>query len=677
LPHPQAAAAVRSRSYKKTLMASSPRIDELRKKFEENPRRYFAPLANEYRKAGQIDQAIAICREYLPQQPGHMSGHIVYGQALYESRQFEESKAVFETALSLDPENLIALRHLGDIALILGDGEGARGWYRRVLDADPRNEEIQVQLAKLDSGEVGTAATPTPVTPAPAVPAKPSSSKPTPSSAPTVVISAVRPPAPKVAASPPPAPPSQPPVTAESPTAEIRLDAVTPRTEPTAPPPPVQPLELASPVPGVSPQDAAPLDSFSLDGLETTSLTAGQPGSAPPAPTPLANLDLGVSATAPQPAAPEPITLPDLDLGPVSAPPATAAPRAAPPAITVPLDLDFDTAASAPASAPAAVAAPVPELIDLGDPVAAAMSPPPSPPAAVPELDIGEVVVPPSAPPAELEPQASESQALEFLSVDEAPAPAPESGPFVTETMAELYLQQGHREEALRVYKALLEQRPGDPTLQAKVAGLEAELKPRAAATAPARPAAAPVRRDAPVARPRSGPTIREVLYVVAVRRPGFRAEASGQNGSTPAEAPVGGAAVMSSLGPDAIAVLFGNGAVAPEDEGAAMSLALAFWDLNGGSRATSSGGQAGEAPPISGAPARPATNELSLDAVFGGGEKAPPAAPSSFSFDQFFSQRAAAEHGGAAATGGGAAGAAAPDDVAQFTQWLEGLKRR
>src|SRR5436190_14879794 len=131
-------------------MASSPRIDKLRKKFEENPRRYFAPLANEYRKAGEIEQAIAICREYLPQQPGHMSGHIVYGQALYEARQFDEAKAVFETALSLDPENLIALRHLGDIALIVGDADAARGWYTRVLEADPRNDEVLAQLATLD-----------------------------------------------------------------------------------------------------------------------------------------------------------------------------------------------------------------------------------------------------------------------------------------------------------------------------------------------------------------------------------------------------------------------------------------------------------------------------------------------------------------------------------------------
>src|SRR6186997_2810956 len=102
-------------------MASSARIDELKQKFDENPRRYFAPLANEYRKVGDLEQAIFICQEYLPQQPGHMSGHIVYGQALFESKRHDEARAVFETALGLDPENLIALRHMGDIALASGN----------------------------------------------------------------------------------------------------------------------------------------------------------------------------------------------------------------------------------------------------------------------------------------------------------------------------------------------------------------------------------------------------------------------------------------------------------------------------------------------------------------------------------------------------------------------------
>src|SRR5258705_8577179 len=136
-------------------MASTARIDELKKKFDENPRRYFAPLANEFRKAGEIEQAIMICEEFLPQQPGHMSGHIVYGQALFEASRFAESRTVFETALTLDPENLIALRHLGDIARGQGEVDAARRWYERVLEADPRNDEIQALIVSLDDAAAG------------------------------------------------------------------------------------------------------------------------------------------------------------------------------------------------------------------------------------------------------------------------------------------------------------------------------------------------------------------------------------------------------------------------------------------------------------------------------------------------------------------------------------------
>src|SRR5919112_6161687 len=128
-------------------MASSARLDELKKKFDENPRRYFAPLANEHRKSGDLDQAIALCRTHLPQQPAHISGHIVLAQALFEAGSLDESREIFHTALGLDPENLIALRYLGDIARDAEDVETARAWYQRVLEVDPRNDEI-VQLVR-------------------------------------------------------------------------------------------------------------------------------------------------------------------------------------------------------------------------------------------------------------------------------------------------------------------------------------------------------------------------------------------------------------------------------------------------------------------------------------------------------------------------------------------------
>jgi tetratricopeptide (TPR) repeat protein len=134
-------------------MSAAARIDELKKRYDENPRRFFAPLANEYRKAGDLDQAIALCQEHLADQPGNMNGHVVYGQALYEAHRYDESQATFEAALTLDPENLIALRHLGDIARANQDHVKAREWYTRVLDADPRNDEILAFIADLDVAE--------------------------------------------------------------------------------------------------------------------------------------------------------------------------------------------------------------------------------------------------------------------------------------------------------------------------------------------------------------------------------------------------------------------------------------------------------------------------------------------------------------------------------------------
>ena len=110
-------------------MADPDRLDELKRKFDENPKRYFAPLANEYRKAGQPELAIELCRTHLPQQPTHMSGYIVYGQALHDAGHGDESAAVFKQALTLDPENIIALRHLGDISRDAGDNVGAMRWY--------------------------------------------------------------------------------------------------------------------------------------------------------------------------------------------------------------------------------------------------------------------------------------------------------------------------------------------------------------------------------------------------------------------------------------------------------------------------------------------------------------------------------------------------------------------
>ncbi|HET9383847.1 MAG TPA: hypothetical protein VFO67_01785, partial [Gemmatimonadales bacterium] len=111
-------------------------------------------------------------------------------------------------------------------------------------------------------------------------------------------------------------------------------------------------------------------------------------------------------------------------------------------------------------------------------------APPPSDMTAPPELDEGlpEVNLPlimpdedaakPGAKTPPPPPRASRVPAAVALSDDDGAADTAmlsKAEPVVTETMAELYLKQGHHQDALRVYQALLAQRPNDARLKAKV----------------------------------------------------------------------------------------------------------------------------------------------------------------------------------------------------------------
>ena len=131
-------------------MAESPRLIDLQQRFEDNPRRYFASLANEYRKAGDLERAISICRIYLDKQPEHMAGHVVLGQALHAKGDMEAADEIFKIVLQLDPENLIALKCIGDIAEKRGNLQLAHENFRHVLTADPRDHDTNNRLKAVE-----------------------------------------------------------------------------------------------------------------------------------------------------------------------------------------------------------------------------------------------------------------------------------------------------------------------------------------------------------------------------------------------------------------------------------------------------------------------------------------------------------------------------------------------
>ncbi len=97
-------------------MAESSRIEELRRRVQLDPASIaFAALAEEYRRAGRYEEAVATCEAGLQRHPAYMSARVTLGRALLEMERFEDARGQLEQVLRLAPENLAAIRGLAEI----------------------------------------------------------------------------------------------------------------------------------------------------------------------------------------------------------------------------------------------------------------------------------------------------------------------------------------------------------------------------------------------------------------------------------------------------------------------------------------------------------------------------------------------------------------------------------
>ena len=651
-------------------MSTAARIDELRSKFEESPRRYFAPLANELRKAGDLSGAIALCREFLPKQPEHMSGYIVFGQALYEAGEVSEARTVFEQALALDPENLKALSCLGDIAKWEGDTAAARRWYERVLESDPRNDDIAAQLATLGTPSFANRAVAPPDRPArPTADAPPMSAAPVDEAPPlsTVPVADIGQVVSDASLDDPfgfsdvttePEPFEEGLLAPEWPdTSELQARISAPRAE----------APRFAPV--LSPDAAAAFGVESSDRVITppsaqSSAVVDEPTAAtvtPPVMNPVADATMervdvsvteatgepvGVLASEPEPE-PEPAAVP-------------AGERVYESAVepTMPLQADGDARADVDGA-----------HVELEWIVPLEPAPTPSLPDDLPWL-----------PPAPEREGDSEGDALgiiddvdglfqEVVTINAQEREAPlaeasfadvmpdESTPaFVTETMGELLLAQGFTAQAVSVYEELVRRRPYDPMLSSRLAEVREALAAETAASLPVH--LGELAADPVVPRY----TARERFTKLAARRVPRR---------TPPQASVAIEAPAESLG-----ALFGRDEPAREDL-AGRAFANAFAPMN--DRLPSDAEVPFDVAMFAGAPAtesRPDTPRATPALV--------PAVAGPFSFDRFFPDPATSTAPSSpapsphrvpdlTATTEGESSTVS-DDLAQFSAWLKGL---
>ena len=81
-------------------MADTPRIEDLKRRVQSDPASIaFAALAEEYRRAGQFEEAIAVCTAGLVRHPSYLSAHVTLGRALIEVGRFDAAKEELEYVL--------------------------------------------------------------------------------------------------------------------------------------------------------------------------------------------------------------------------------------------------------------------------------------------------------------------------------------------------------------------------------------------------------------------------------------------------------------------------------------------------------------------------------------------------------------------------------------------------
>jgi len=368
-------------------VAYTSEIEKLEARYRDNPKgRNFAPLADAYRKAGLIDNAVELCQTGLKLHPDYVSAYIVYARCLVDKKDDAGAHGVFTQVLDLDRENIIALRGLAELAERTGKYAEEVEWLSRLLNADPMNGDAAEALARAKGKAAGSSSAA-----APEAATKPMAK-------PDFAVEHETPE----------------PVTLKRPS---RPSASIPEVENFENPISFNPnAHSAAKADGLEVQEDVELNSQQIEQVEIEGLARTQyEGSG------MFKLD-----------GPEPTSEsgPDLD--------------EQLPQVDLPLIMPDD------------------EILAPLKAVAPSPPPPPQPPPPPP---------PPPAPPPPASPQSRVPAAVALSDDDGAAdtAALSRAEPVLTETMAELYLKQGHQQDALRVYQALLAQRPSDAKLKSRV----------------------------------------------------------------------------------------------------------------------------------------------------------------------------------------------------------------
>ena len=125
-------------------------IEKLERRYAENPQGLtFAPLAEVHRKNGEVQRALDLLGPGLALHPDYIPASIVLGRCHLDLGDVAAAEKAFLHVLSLDGENVIALKALADISERLLKFDDADRWLNTLLSVDRSNDEAREQLHRV------------------------------------------------------------------------------------------------------------------------------------------------------------------------------------------------------------------------------------------------------------------------------------------------------------------------------------------------------------------------------------------------------------------------------------------------------------------------------------------------------------------------------------------------
>ncbi len=98
---------------------------------------FWPKQAEELLHQGEFAQVIELCEKNLVAEPYIVSARMIYTRALFGQNRLDEAIEQLYHVLSIDPDNMAALKMLGDVHYQREDFVSAMAAYGRVLEIDP------------------------------------------------------------------------------------------------------------------------------------------------------------------------------------------------------------------------------------------------------------------------------------------------------------------------------------------------------------------------------------------------------------------------------------------------------------------------------------------------------------------------------------------------------------